>query len=480
MHFTKICRKIGSALNFNKSIQWSSIDFRSVIATLALIALFGVPSLQAKPIKHVLLVNSYNQQMTWVKNITKGVGEVLQPEINRIEIDIENLNTKVFNSPEYYDQLERYLTTKYKNHPIDLILSSDNNAYNFLRSRRDRIFGPVPMVFSGVNDFSPDQLKSVSNITGVAEIFSAYETVTTALTLHPETKEVFIINDYLTTGRAWERDTAKQLEPLKDKVLLRYAENLTIQELKSQVASLSPNTIVLLGVYFSDRNGESFTYESIGREIANASSRPLYTLLNFNIGHGAIGGKVIGGYSQGAAMASIAMQVLHGITVDQIPVQMTGTNKYVFDYLQLEKFSIKVSNLPPNSVVINKPFSVFEAYKLEIVIFSIIALISIVLALVLISHRHTSALLRVREQHDKAVNLMIKNGGIGLWDWNPQTNMIIHHGSWANRLGYDPSELTMDMKSWIAKFHPDDLEKSRLKVIDFIEGSFSNFRNTYR
>jgi len=42
--------------------------------------------------------------------------------------------------------------TKYKNINFDLILSSDNNALDFLKKYRDTIFGDVPVSFSGVNE----------------------------------------------------------------------------------------------------------------------------------------------------------------------------------------------------------------------------------------------------------------------------------------------------------------------------------------
>lgn len=369
---------------------WVGPIGRSVI--FGAVCLFGATPLGAQSdFQKVLLLNSYDQRMTWVRNLTEAVEEELKPQENRLHLHVENLDTKEFHHPEYFDRLEDLFRTKYVGERFDLILASDNNAYDFLRARRDRIFGPVPVVFSGVNNFAPSQLEGLSDFTGVAEVFSAKETVETALNLHPEVREVFVINDYLKTGRAWERDIRAQLEPLKGRVTLRFNDNLPIGALQAEIAALGPESLVLLGVFYKDSEGVSFTFEKIGAMLSGASSRPVYALLNFNLGHGVVGGKVIGGYYQGEAMAKLARRVLAGERAGDIPVQQKGaSNQFVFDYTELERFGLPLSKLPPDSLVINRPFSLFETYKKEILataLFVVLLLVSVVVLLVNIRRR---------------------------------------------------------------------------------------------
>ena len=49
---------------------------------------------------HVLLLNSYNQRMTWVKDIIRAVEDVLDPDNNNIVLHISNMDSKQFHSPE--------------------------------------------------------------------------------------------------------------------------------------------------------------------------------------------------------------------------------------------------------------------------------------------------------------------------------------------------------------------------------------------
>ncbi len=357
---------------------------------------------------HVLLLNSYNQRMTWVKDIIRAVEDVLDPDNNNIVLHISNMDSKQFHSPEYFDSYKSYLKNKYMNSNFSLILSSDNNAFDFLRKNRDDLFPDVPVVFCGVNNFKDEQIKGSDKFTGVAEVFSARKTVEMALKLHPETKKVFIVNDYLETGRAWQRDIYMTLADMKDEIKITYAKNLAMEELQATIASLDQNTIVLLGVYFADRDGRYFTYEKVGAMISGVSHVPVYCLLEFNMGKGVVGGEVISGYYQGQAMANIGRRVLEGEAPDNIPVLLKGANRIIFDYQQMKRFELSELSIPDGSVVINKPFSVFQEYKKQIIAIMtmIVSLVITIVALILNILRRTRAEEALRVSHERFLTVL--------------------------------------------------------------------------
>lgn len=292
------------------------------------------------------------------------------------------MDTKRHNSPEYYKTLQDLYTKKYKNIKFDIILATDNNAFNFLVQNRNKIFGEVPVAFSGVNGFEEKMLEGVSKFTGVAERFSVKETVNTILKLHPELKNIYIINDYLTTGLAWKKDIKKELQGYEKKVNLLYSDNLLLKNLKNRVNSFGSDTAVLMGVYFADRDKNYITYEKIGTYLLGESQAPVYCLLNFNISNNVIGGKVIGGYSQGEAMSKTAVRILEGNNPDNIPVISSGANKFVFNYNGIKKYNIDESLLPKKSKIINKPYSLYEEYKF--ILFNLIFLFAALLLIFLL------------------------------------------------------------------------------------------------
>lgn len=339
--------------------------------------LLGASLFAQGPKKNILLLHSYHPGMTWVENINDAVQEVLQPQANDLVIYTEYMDTKRHNSEAYYRVLEKLYEEKYRNVRFDLILSSDNNAFDFLVKNRDWLFGDVPVAFCGVNGFEKKMLHGVTGFTGVAEKFSARETVEVMLAQHPDLRSIYIINDYLTTGRAWKKEMEKDLRPFEGKVELVYSENLTLEELKGKVDSLDEHAAVLMGVYYADRDNNYITYEKVGSYLLGDSKAPVYCLLNFNISNNVIGGKVIGGYSQGAAMSRTALRILDGEKPGEIPILFSDSNQYVFNYDGVVRYNLDLSFLPSHSKLLNKPFSLYEEY--EFVLFSLIAILASVL-----------------------------------------------------------------------------------------------------
>ncbi len=380
------------------------------------VAMSALADEKKEKIKHVLLLNSYHQRMTWVKDIVKGVEDVIRPNENNISLHIENMDTKLFSSSDYFDIFRDYLRVKYRNTHFSLILSSDNNAYDFLRQNRNTLFPGVPVSFCGVNNFNNEQIADLERFTGVAEIFSARETVELALQLHPDVTELFVINDYLKTGRAWTKDIDTDLLGMARRVKIRHAKNLVISKLMDEISQLGPESLVLLGVYFSDRNGQYFTYERIGAKLSQASKVPVYCLLEFNIGKGIVGGQVISGYYQGKTMAQLGMKILGGVDLTSLPVKIEGSNRVVFDHSQLIRFDIDESLLPQESHVINRPYSFYKTYKTQIwmMVGFIVALVVTILALVVNIMRRLRAERALREREGEFKSLF-ENNPISCW-----------------------------------------------------------------
>jgi len=293
--------------------------------------------------------------MNWVQDITRAVHDILEPEKNNLIIHIENMDTKRIYTPKHLVQLNNTYKTKYRDIKFSLILSSDNNALDFLKENREELFGNVPVVFSGINFFHDSDLDGYTNYTGITEEFDLLGTLRTALKLKPYTKEVFIINDYLKSGVAWKKAMQEQVKNFNKKLKITYSQNYTIEQLKQKLQSLSNKTIVVLGVFFKDKEGAYFTNEQIGEILSQNSPVPVFVLLEFNLNKGAVGGNIIGGYYQGKAMSMMAQQILLGTHISKLPVQRKGGVKSVFNYDELQKYKMDLSKLPKNSTIINQP-----------------------------------------------------------------------------------------------------------------------------
>jgi diguanylate cyclase (GGDEF)-like protein len=355
-------------------------------ALIVCVFAFFSTSVYAVATKNILMLHSYHQGMTWEQNIDKAIEDVLKPKQNGYVVYTEYMDTKRYHGEKYFKIMKNFYANKYKDVKFDIILSSDNNAFDFLKKYRNELFGKVPVVFCGVNNFTESMLQGVSGFTGVTEEFSDVATLQLMLDLHPNLKKVYVVNDYLVTGRAWKKDMEKHFQSFDETVKIEYAKNLPLEQLKVKINSLDKDTAVLLGAYFSGKNNHFSTYEQISNYLFSDSKVPVYCLLHFNVSGNIIGGWVIGGYSQGETMAKIALKILHGEDINNIAVSRSHINKAVFNYPALKKYNIKIKMLPRDAEVINKPFLLYKEYKtvlLDLVYIFLILFIVIMLILIL-------------------------------------------------------------------------------------------------
>ena len=92
------------------------------------------------------------------------------------------------------------------------------------------------------------------------------------------------------------------------------------------------------------------------------------------------GGKLVSGFKQGEISAQMALRVMNGTIISNIPIVRKSPNLFMFDYLQLERFGINPNELPENSIIINEPISLYKQYTY--LFWSIVIIITILTVLV--------------------------------------------------------------------------------------------------
>lgn len=74
------------------------------------------------------------------------------------------------------------------------------------------------------------------------------------------------------------------------------------------------------------------------------------------------------------------------------------------------------------------------------------------------------------------LKLIIENASVGIWDWGIKDNTISVNDRWAEIMGYTIQELeSLTIDTWLAKCHPDDLEKSHKKLKQYWAGEIEEY-----
>ncbi|MFT3848165.1 MAG: EAL domain-containing protein [Propionivibrio sp.] len=357
---------------------------RLIAFVTAVVLFFVVPCIRQAAAfgeRHVLILNSYHQGMDWTDGQVAGVREGLDGK-DTVQFHIEYMDAKRLTDRAHLDNLYRLFAHKYRGARLDAIVSTDNDAFDFLRRYRDELFPGVPVVFSGVNWFQDEQISALSDFTGVVESADHAATAALMLRLHPGTARIVAIMDSTTTGKALHPELEALAKTLTGRVNIEIWDSFDPEELAERVSTLPKDTLVMLMPYASGRNGRFISHRDIARLISDKSSVPVYASWDFYLGFGIVGGNLTTAKAQGLAVGEMLARLLGGEKASAIPIRRHLPGNNLFDYVQLARFDIPKSRLPEYSTIINQPW--YESSRPMIWAGGIVALIVVGLAWALI------------------------------------------------------------------------------------------------
>ncbi len=340
--------------------------------------------LQANELKEVLLIHSYHKGYIWTDDISKTIEKNFSSDKN-IELTTVYMDTKRIDDPSYLANLAKLYKQQFTNRTFDLIIISDNNAFDFMELYYDSLFKNVPVLFCGINNYDKNMLDKLTfkNISGVAEEVDIEKNFELISRLHPNLKNLLIINDTSTTGYAVKKDLAKIIEKYKKRFNIEYTDNLDISDLKIKVSKLEKsNSAILFVLLFKDTTGKYFTHKQSFEEVKKVSEVPIYGLWDFYLNSGMVGGLLTSGISQGETVSKMALDVLNGKDIKDIPILEKSPNLYIFNYNELKRFNLDVYKYVENPIIINEPTSIYKEHiKFFIITIIIIALLSIIVVI---------------------------------------------------------------------------------------------------
>jgi PAS domain S-box-containing protein len=328
---------------------------------LLLLVLSPLPLLAASP--NVLVLHSYHPGLSWTDTVNTGIRETFNEKMPQAILWVEYLDTKRNTDTSYLALQAALLRHKLAESVFNLIIATDNDALSFVLEYRDSIFRGAPVVFCGINDFQPEELRGQQNITGLAENPDFVQTMRTALTLHPQTREFVVVGaDQSITDLLTDR-SLRGLEGKFPGIRFTYLNNLPARELRTRLAELGPGQIIFVHGVMRNEEGVLVDYRGKNLFLSTHAKVPLYGFWDFEMGTGCVGGKMVEGRTEGERVAELAMKVLRGADPDAIPVDVATPSRYIFDYVQLHRFGIDESALPPDSLVLNQPTRFYQIDK---------------------------------------------------------------------------------------------------------------------
>jgi len=341
----------------------------------------------------ILILHSYHPTLKWTKDLNDGIHAIF-PDITKVDLYTEYMDTKHHSSIEYRESLTDVYYKKYKNIRFDVIISSDDNAFNFLKLHHTELFKDTPVVFSGVNDFQDHWIAEHKNFTGVSETVSYIKNFNLMNEIQPNLKNIYIITDNTVTAKSDKEIILKAINKYSNKqIKFTFILAKNLQSLLKTAISLPENSAILYSSYYQESTGKSLKYHTVLNELSKVSDVPIYVVVDQYMTNGVLGGYVKSGFIQGEKAALMATLIIQGVKASNIPVLKDNQNLYIFDYDVMEKFNINIKQLPLDSKFLNKPDTLLELYFKEIltIIFIFILLVIFIIVLLISNKKRTKA-----------------------------------------------------------------------------------------
>ena len=324
----------------------------------------------------ILHINSYNAQNDWERrqmesirsNIERGFSSVSggnnnPPEYYNFYLSSNEIHSQAGNNAVVTEMIRTSFISRIPN----LVIASGNEALEYILNNYYLLFPNLPVLFFDIHGLHYSMLYGLGgNVTGISRKIYFNETVSEMLLLYPKTSRIYILNDYSTADSVVMRKEILQRRH-DFPVQFIFSENKPFSEILEDIRAFGSDTLVLIGNYLCGPDVVFNSESEVQNLVSGASVNPVFSLTASNIGYGTLGGFVCVSDMQNSAIASMAVDILNGKSPSQIPVTYDSDlfNKWVFDYKTLNRFNIKVNNLPKEHILINRPLPIWESNPSE-------------------------------------------------------------------------------------------------------------------
>ena len=343
----------------------------------------------------ILFISSYSSAFPTYFQQIDGLMETF--EGYPVTIDVEFMDSKRFYNDENIENFKELLTYKLSQTEYDLVITSDDNAINFVMEHRDDLLPGIPIIFFGVNNTSnASAYAQETGVTGVVEGISIEDTIDLALALNPNAQNIIALSDNTTSGQS---DLVRFYDVESDYNDYTFGKidmsELSMAEFLSELSQVNDDSVLILLSALKDVDNVTYDFEDSLELMLEEANQPIYHLFEHGIEDGLIGGKVVSHYSQAQTAAYIAISVLDGTNIDDFSLVDDSPNVYMINYEVFNEYNYSSERLPNDVEFINREYNIFERYTGYIVtagIFLIFQTVIIITLVVSVSNRNKARL----------------------------------------------------------------------------------------
>ena len=381
--------------------------------------------------------------------------------------------------PGHRRQLAELMRTQYDQGNIDLIITLQAGALQFVLKEGRDIFPDVPVLALDL----PPNFEAPQTDRHIIRQFVAYDmagTLEEALKLVPGAKRVYVVigahpehKPYIDQARRDFRKWERRLEFI-------YLNDRSFEEMLAMVSNAPSGTIVFYMVLVTDVTGKSYTPRDALQRLSRASKAPVFGLYDTLLGYGIVGGSLVSFEHLGVQAARLALQILsnpQSLKTSKAVLEVPHVS--MFDWRQLRHWHLSEDALPEGRIVINRE-STFWDFKYYIIgALAFLLAQSFLIAGLMINRRYRrsaeESLRQKREELDNFFNMTLDLLCIAGTDGY----FLLLNPAWEKTFGYSLKELMS--RRFLEFVHPEDVAATRDAIQSLAsQKQVIDFANRYR
>jgi signal transduction histidine kinase len=436
-----------------------------LISGAAIVILITVAA-AAEP-KRVLLLQSFGPDISPFSDVAQSFhNELVKQSPESIDFYEASIYTSRLQNPkdEEDDALHEYLRSLSSNRKPDLVVTIGAPATYFAQRHRQQLFPGTPLLITGAAQrrVPPESLmKNDAVVAWGIDIPSYFDNI---LRLRPNTKQIAVAIGNSMLEQFWIAE-------------MRRLNGLSLSGMVQRVADLPPQSALFYIFVAVDGAGVPQPLDRAFAPIRDAAKVPVFGWGDYHLGRGIVGGPLAPLQTLAEKAASLALRVLHGESEDDIktpPLEF----KAIYDWRELQKWNISESLLPPGSTVRFREPTIWDRYRLQILLISAFLAIQTLLIIALLYERRRRAVAEVEvRQRMNQLGLMNRravagelSGSIAHEIKQPLAAIALSGGAalrWLNRKIPDLDEVRSSLQSMVADSH------RAAKVVDTIRAMYN-------
>jgi len=425
--------------------------------------------------RSILVLDQSDLRGPFYYSVFSGLRSVLSADDrSHITIYTESLDLNRFRGKNHEALLQRYLKEKYQGVPIGVVVAAGAATLELVLRWRSELWPEVPVVFAMVDEIDFGRLRLPDGVTGNIVKVPLADSIKAARTLVPDLQTVAFVGDAwdgLTVYRNWKGEIPIATSGLKVIDLV----GQTMAEVRKQVVHLPDRSAIIYSAMFSDGEGTYYPPATAVGLVAEKANRPIVVAAETFLAPGGTGGFVIVPGRMGEEAARLVLRILHGEPASSMAPAMSGAVKPVFNWLQMQRWGVRDSDLPSGSEIRFREPGQWEKYRWQTLAVAAVLLIQAGLIWVLLHERHMRADAE-RESRNHLSELAHANrqatagelSSTMAHELNQPLGAILTNTETAELILSSPAPNLSEVKEILADIKRDDIRAS--EVIDRMRG----------